>query len=163
QKVRLPVTFCAPDSGQPCMNVLVMNMGLGVKPALPSRAELQLLTEHDVGVVLVGMGTLDAMEPKGKLHLGMQQQLLATKDGRFPPAWIWGMSDMRGLTAAIVERAVFQPQKVLVTGGSKRGVAAAICGIHDDRFTAILPVVAPILGNPGGAFVSGSALLDEAA
>jgi hypothetical protein len=58
---------------------------------------------------------------------------------------------------------VFRPKKVLATGGSKRGVAAAICGIHDDRFTAILPVVAPIMGNPGGAYVSGSALLEEAA
>jgi hypothetical protein len=35
-------------------------------------------------------------------------------------------------------------------------VAAAAAGIHDDRFTAILPVVAPPLGNPGGAFVVGT-------
>lgn len=161
QKVRLPVTFCAPDSDKPCENVIVGNMGLALKPALPSGAMLKLLTEHGVGIVLVGMGTIDAMEPKGTLHLGMKEQLLKKKDARFTPAWIWGMSDMRALTAGGAESAVFQPKKVLATGGSKRGVGAAICGIHDDRFTAILPVVAPMLGNPGGAYVRGSALKDE--
>lgn len=163
QKVRLPVTFCAPDSAVPCTNVLVMNMGLVAKPALPTGAAWELLTRHGVGVVLVGMGTIDAMEPQGTLHLGMKQQLLRTKDARFTPAWIWGLSDMRGLTAALAETAVFQPNKVLATGGSKRGVGAAVSGIHDDRFTAILPVVAPILGNPGGAYVRGSALLEATA
>lgn len=161
QKVRLPVTFCAPDDGKPCENVIVGNMGLALKPALPSGAMLKLLTEQGVGIVLVGMGTIDAMEPKGTLHLGMKEQLLKTKDARFTPAWIWGMSDMRALTAAVADDAVFQPKKVLATGGSKRGVGAAICGIHDDRFTAILPVVAPILGSPGGAYVRGSALKEE--
>lgn len=161
QKVRLPVTFCVPDSGPPCTNVLLTNMGLAAKPAMPKGAELELLTRHGVGLVLVGMGTIDAMQPVGQLHLGMQEQLLKTKDARFTPAWIWGLSDMRGLTAAIAERDAFQPRKVLATGGSKRGVGAAVCGIHDDRFTAILPVVAPILGNPGGAYVRGSALSAE--
>lgn len=163
QKVRLPVTFCAPDDGKPCENVIVGNMGLALKPSLPSGAMLKLLTEHGVGIVLVGMGTIDAMEPKGTLHLGMKAQLLKTKDARYTPAWIWGMSDMRALTAAMAESTVFQPKKVLATGGSKRGVGAAICGIHDARFTAILPVVAPMLGSPGGAYVRGSALLEEEA
>jgi len=163
QKVRLPVTLWAPDSPKPCKNILVSNMGLSLKPALPAGAELELLTKQGVGLVMVGMGTIDAMEPKGMLHLGMKEQLLRTKDARFTPAWIWGMSDMRALTAAFAEGTVFQPGKVLATGGSKRGVGAAICGIHDDRFTAIMPVVAPILGNPGGAYVRGSALFEERA
>ena len=156
QKVRLPVTFNAPTSGGPCRYVIVGNMGLGLRSALPTGASLRLLKEHGVGVVLVGVGTIDAMPPVGKLHLGMQEQLLKTKDARFTPAWIWGLSDMRGLTAAIAERDIFQPAKVLATGGSKRGVAVAAAGIHDDRFTAILPVVAPPLGNPGGAYVVGT-------
>lgn len=163
QKVRLPVTLCAPADELPCGNLIVGNMGLALKPALPSGAMLKLLVEHRVGIVLVGMGTIDAMEPKGMLHLGMKQQLLKTKDARFTPSWIWGMSDMRALTAAVAESGVFAPKKVLATGGSKRGVGAAICGIHDDRFTAIMPVVAPILGNPGGAYVRGSALQAEMA
>lgn len=163
QKVRLPVTLCAPHPGTaPCKNVIISNMGLAPKAALPSGAMLKLLTERGVGVVLIGMGTIDAMEPVGKLHLGMQEHLLKTRDARFTPAWIWGMSDMRALTAAIAETEVFQPEQVLVTGGSKRGVGAAISGIHDERFTAILPVVAPMLGNPGGAYVRGSALFEEA-
>ncbi|MBI3881358.1 MAG: hypothetical protein HY301_15005, partial [Verrucomicrobia bacterium] len=156
QKVRLPVTFNAPASGGPCRNVIVGNMGLALKPALPSGAALRLLKEHGVGVVHIGMSTIDAMQPVGKLHLGMKEQLLKTKDARFTPAWIWGLSDMRALTAAVAEKEVFQPTKVLATGGSKRGVGAAAAGIHDDRFTAILPVVAPPLGNPGGTYVVGT-------
>ena len=162
QKVRLPVTFCVPDVPGPCTQVILGNMGLALKPALPTGTMLRLLTERGVGVVLIGMSTIDAMKPEGTLHLGMKEQLLKTKDARFTPAWIWGMSDMRALTAAMVE-AEFQPEKVIATGGSKRGVGAAICGIHDDRFTGIFPVVAPILGNPGGAYVRGSALLEESA
>ncbi|MCB1121727.1 MAG: hypothetical protein KJT03_09275, partial [Verrucomicrobiae bacterium] len=110
---------------------------------------LKLLRERGVGVVLVGMGTIDAMEPKGQLHLGMKEKLLHTKDPRYSPAWIWGMSQMRGLTAATAEPAFFQPDKVVSTGGSKRGIATAAAGIHDNRFTGIVPVVAPPLGNPG--------------
>ena len=163
QKVRLPVTFCVPDSNQPCTNVIIGNMGLALKPAQPSGAMLKLLTENGVGIVLIGMSTIDSMEPKGTLHLGMKNHLLKEKDARYTPAWIWGMSDMRALTAAMAESGAFDPKKVLATGGSKRGVGAAICGIHDDRFTAMLPVVAPILGNPGGAYVRGSTLQDEAA
>lgn len=156
QKVRLPVTFNAPASGGPCRNVIIGNMGLALKPALPSGAMLRLLKENGVGVVLIGMSTIEPMPPAGKLHLGMKEQVLQTKDARFTPAWIWGMSDMRALTAAVAEKEVFQPAKVLATGGSKRGVGAATAGIHDERFTAILPVVAPPLGNPGGAYVAGT-------
>jgi hypothetical protein len=163
QKVRLPVTFCVPDSNQPCTNVIIGNMGLALKPAQPSGAMLKLLTENGVGIVLIGMSTIDSMEPKGTLHLGMKNHLLKEKDARYTPAWIWGMSDMRALTAAMAESGAFDPKKVLATGGSKRGVGAAICGIHDDRFTAVLPVVAPILDNPGGAYVRGSTLQEEAA
>ncbi|MCB1227249.1 MAG: hypothetical protein KDK99_15635 [Verrucomicrobiales bacterium] len=161
QKVRIPVTFCVPTKGGPCRNVIVANAGLQPRPALPHGAMLKLLQDHQVGIVLAGMGTIDAMEPAGKLHLGMKEQLLKTKDPRFTPAWIWGMSDMRALTAAAAELEHFRPVRVLATGGSKRGVGAAICGIHDDRFTAILPVVAPITASPGGAYVRGSALKDE--
>jgi len=156
QKVRLPVTLNAPADGSPCKNVLVVNMGLAPKTATPRGVELELLTKHGVGVVMIGMGTIDAMVPKGELHLGMREQLLKTRDVRYTPAWIWGMSQMRALTAAVAEAEVYQPVKVLGTGGSKRGVAAAVAGIHDDRFTAILPVVAPPLGNPGGTYVLGT-------
>jgi hypothetical protein len=45
--------------------------------------------------------------------------------------------------------------KVIATGGSKRGVATAAAGIADDRFTAIMPVVAPIIDPPGGPYVEG--------
>lgn len=155
QKVRLPVTFLAPTTGAPCENVVVGNAGLPLKAAAPSGASLRLLKEHRVGLVYIGMGTIDAMEPVGKLHIGMKEHFLKTKDARYTPAWIWGMSDMRALTAAMVEREAFQPEKVLATGGSKRGVATAAAGIADDRFTAILPVVAPIIDSPGGPYVEG--------
>ena len=98
--------------------------------------------------MLIGMTTIDAMEPVGKLDVGMKEHFLKTKDARYTPAWIWGMSDMRALTAAMAEKDVFQPMKVIATGGSKRGVATAAAGIADDRFTAIMPVVAPIIDRP---------------
>lgn len=157
QKVRLPVTLNALAEGGPCQNLIVANQPLAKRAILPTGGQLELLKNHGVGVVLIGMGTIDAMEPKGELHLGMGEQLLKTKDVRYTPAWIWGLSQMRALTAAMTEPEVFQPQKVLTTGGSKRGVASAVAGIHDDRFTAILPVVAPMLGNPGApTFVIGT-------
>jgi hypothetical protein len=151
QKVRVPVTLNAPVDKAllPCRNVIVTNMGLALRTATPSGPELKLLQEKGVGVVLVGMSTIETMLPVGQLHLGMKEQLLKTKDVRFSTAWIWGMSQMRGLTAAEAEPKYFQPRKVIATGGSKRGIATAVAGIHDDRFTGIMPVVAPPLGNPG--------------
>ncbi len=156
QKVRIPVTLNVPVNGPPCRNVLLMNMGLNLKVATPNGVARTLLKEYGVGVVLVGMGTIEGMNPLGQLHLGMRQQLLDTKRVRYSAGWIWGMSQMRGLTAAIAESDYFRPEKVLATGGSKRGVGSIVAGIHDDRFTAILPVVAPPIGNPGGVFVQGT-------
>lgn len=155
QKVRLPVTLIAPSAGGPCKNVVVGNAGVDLKAAAPAGAMLRLVKEHGVGLALIGMTTIDAMPPVGQLDVGMKEHFLKTKDARYTPAWIWGLSDMRALTAAVAERDVFQPVKVLATGGSKRGVATAAAGIADDRFTAILPVVAPIIDPPGGPYVEG--------
>jgi hypothetical protein len=153
-KVRLPVTMLAPAQGV-CTNVLIENTGLQPKPAAATGAKLRLLKEHGVGLVFIGMVPIDAMEPVGKLHLLMEERFIQTKNTRYTPAWIWGISDMRALTAAIAEKEVFQPKKVLATGGSKRGVATAAAGIADDRFTAIMPVVAPVIESPGGPYVEG--------
>lgn len=155
QKVRLPVTFSAPVAGGPCKQVIIGNQGLVKKAALPTGSMLRLLKEHGVGIVLIGMVPIDNMEPVGRLDVGMKEHLLKTKDMRFSPAWIWGLSDMRALTAALVEKEAFQPLKVIATGGSKRGVGAAAAGIADDRFTGIMPVVAPIIDSPGGPYVEG--------
>ncbi|MDB6006839.1 MAG: hypothetical protein JWR15_3826 [Prosthecobacter sp.] len=153
-KVRLPVTMLAPAAGV-CTNVLIENAGLQLKPAAASGAKLRLLKENGVGLVFIGMVPIDAMEPVGKLHLMMEEHFIQTKDTRYTPAWIWGISDMRALTAAMAEKDVFQPKKVLATGGSKRGVATAAAGIADDRITAIMPVVAPVIESPGGTYVEG--------
>ena len=157
QKVRLPVTLVAPASGKPCETLIITNSGIVQKAAAPSGAMLRLLRENTVGLALIGMTTIDAMEPIGKLDAGMKENFLRSKDARFTPAWIWGLSDMRALTAAMAEKDVFQPVKVLATGGSKRGVGAAAAGIADERFTAIMPNVAPIIDPPGGPYVEGLA------
>jgi len=156
QKVRLPVTLIAPATGGPCKNVIVGNAGLELKAASPAGAMLRLVKENGVGLALIGMNTIDVMEPLGKLDVGMKEHFLKSKDARYTPAWIWGLSDMRALTAAIAEKDVFQPVKAIATGGSKRGVATAAAGIADDRFTAIMPVVAPIIDPPGGPYVEGT-------
>ncbi len=153
-KVRLPVTLLAPASGV-CTNVIIENTGLQLKPATASGAKLRLLKEGGVGLVFIGMVPIDAMEPVGQLHTMMEERFIQTKDTRHTPAWIWGISDMRALTAAMAENDVFQPKKVLATGGSKRGVATAAAGIADDRITAIMPVVAPVIQSPGGPYVEG--------
>jgi hypothetical protein len=161
QKVRLPVTLLAPAGGGPCHNLIIGNSGNQLKAISPAGAMLRLLKENGVGLALIGMTTIDAMEPVGKLDVGMKEHFLKTKDARFTPAWIWGMSDIRALTAAAAEKDVFQPTKVIATGGSKRGVATAAAGIADDRFTAILPVVAPIIDPPGGPYVEGTRPADQ--
>lgn len=156
QKIRLPVTLSAPAGDSVCRNILVANQPLANKTARLSTVQLELIKKDSVGVVLIGMGTIDMMEPAGQLHHEMRRQLLKTKDARYSPAWIWGISQMRALTAAAAEHSVFQPVNVLAIGGSKRGIATAAAGIFDERFTAILPVVAPPLGNPGGSYVLGT-------
>lgn len=155
QKVRLPVAMLAPV-GKICTHVLIENMGLAPKVPVPTGAKLRLLKEHGVGLVFIGMVPITDMEPVGKLHLLMEDRFVRTKDARYTPAWIWGLSDMRALTAAIAETAVFRPVKVLATGASKRGVAAAAACIADDRITAMMPVVAPIIDSPGGPYVEGT-------
>ena len=154
QKVRLPVTFSAPAAGGPCKQLVIGNQSLVTKAAPPTGSMLRLLKEKGVGIVLIGMVPVDTMLPLG-LDVGMKKHLLKSKDMRYAPAWIWGISDMRALTAALVEKEVFQPVKVIATGGSKRGVATAAAGIADDRFTGIMPVVAPIIDSPGGPYVEG--------
>lgn len=160
QKVRLPVTFLAPAKGGACKNVIIANTGLQLKATAPTGSMLRLLKEHGVGLVYIGMNTIDAMEPAPLLMPGMKEHFLKTKDARYTPGWIWGMSDMRALTAAVAEKDVFQPVKVIATGGSKRGVATAAAGIADDRFTGIMPVVAPIIDSPGGPYVEGTRAAD---
>ncbi len=153
-KVRMPVTMLAPAKGV-CTNVLIENTSSQLKVAAASGAKLRLLKEHGVGLVFIGCVPIDTMEPVGKLHTMMEERFIQTKNTRYTPAWIWGISDMRALTTAMAEKDVFQPKKVLATGGSKRGVATAAAGIADDRFTAIMPVVAPVIESPGGPYVEG--------
>ncbi len=117
--------------------------------ATPSGSALRLANEKGVGVVLVVMGDIDAMVPAGMLRTGMKTHLLETRSPRYSSAWIWGMRQMRGLTAAVVEKERFMPAKVVSSGCSKRGIASAVAGIHDDRFTGTAPIVSPPMGNPG--------------
>ena len=154
QKVRMPVTLLAPAKGV-CTNVLIENTSAQLKVAAASGAKLRLLKEHGVGLVFIGCVPIDTMEPVGRLHLMMEEHFIQTKNTRYTPAWIWGIGEMRALTTAIAEKDVLQPKKVLATGGSKRGVATAAAGIADDRFTAIMPVVAPVIESPGGPYVEG--------
>ena len=155
RKVRLPVAMLAPVD-KVCTNILIENMGLAPTAPMPAGAKLRLLKEHGVGLVYIGMVPITDMEPVGQLHLQMEEHFVKTKDARYTPAWIWGLSDMRALTAAFAEKDVFQPKKVLTTGGSKRGVATAASCIADDRITAMMPVVAPIIDSPGGPYVEGT-------
>ncbi len=87
----------------------------------------------------------------------MKMVTLKSKVARFTPAWIWrhGRHAKTLAGAALAEKDVFQQGKVIATGGSKRGVATAAAGIADDRFTGIMPIVAPVIDPPGGPYVEG--------
>ena len=110
QKVRLPVTMLAPASGV-CTNVVIENTSAQLKVTAASGAKLRLLKEHGVGLVFIGCVPIDTMEPVGKLHTMMEERFIQTKDTRYTPAWIWGISDMRALTTAMAEKDVFQPRR----------------------------------------------------
>ena len=99
QKVGLAVSFVAPADGI-CTNVLIENTGLALKPVTPMGAKLRLVKEHGVGLVFIGMVPITDMEPVGQLHKMMEDHFLKTKDTRYTPAWIWGISDKRALPAA---------------------------------------------------------------
>jgi len=144
QKVRIPVGLIAPAVDAPCRFVMLGETGLNAT-SIRTNPFVNAMLERDVGHVQVGIGPIEVMEPRDLLNQQMNERLLESKDERYTPAWIWGMSYMRALTAAMTEPVFSEPQKIGVTGGSKRGVASACCGIHDDRFTAIMPVVAPVM------------------
>jgi hypothetical protein len=151
ETVRIPVVYVAPP--KPAEFLLLGNIGLEPPKKAPLNDEMKAFLPRGVGFVLVGIGPIEAMEPAEKLNDEMNRQFLASKgDARYTPAWIWGMSYMRALTAALSEKQAFQPKKIGVSGGSKRGVASAACGIWDDRFTAMAPIVAPPHVAPSGLF-----------
>ena len=151
QAVRIPLVYVAPTA--PAKFLVLGNVGLKPPKKAPLNDQMRDLLPRGVGFVLVGIGPIEAMEPAEQLNDEMNRQFLASKgDARYTPAWIWGMSYMRALTAALAETDHFQPEKIAVSGGSKRGVASAACGIWDDRFTAMAPVVAPPHVAPSGMF-----------
>ncbi|MCB9382981.1 MAG: hypothetical protein H6509_00080 [Bryobacterales bacterium] len=149
--VRIPVAYVAPPEA--ARFVVLGNIGLKAPKKAPLNDQMRTLLPRGVGFVMVGIGPIEAMEPAEELNDEMNQQFLSSKgDARYSPAWIWGMSYMRALTAALTEDDAFRPVNVAVSGGSKRGVASAACGIWDDRFTAFAPVVAPPYVAPSGLF-----------
>ena len=126
--VRIPVVYVAPP--EPAKYVLLGNVGLKPPKKAPLNDQMRAFLPRSVGFVLVGIGPIEAMAPAEELNDEMNRRFLASKgDARYSPAWIWGMSYMRALTAALTEQAAFQPERVGVSGGSKRGVASAACGI----------------------------------
>ena len=90
------------------------------------------------------------MEPAGKLLMsGMKEHFLKSKDARYTPAWIWGMSDMRALTAAMAEKECLQlrskssPPADRSAASRPRPLASRMIASP-----AIMPVVAPIIDQP---------------
>jgi hypothetical protein len=144
--VRLPVVMVAPAEGGP-FPFIIASTGLGggrVRPDDLARA----LLPRGVAFVHVGIGAIEQMEPAGVLADEMNDRFLKTRDVRYTATWIWGLTYMRAVTAALTEDKVFKTGKIGAIGGSKRGLASAAAGVWDDRVTVIVPMVAPVFGQP---------------
>lgn len=146
KKIRIPLLFVAPAGGAP-RGLIVTSMSFQTKRVRPSELHRRLLP-RGVGFVHAAITRIDQMEPGGALRKAVDATFLKTKDVRHTSAWLWGMSYMRAATAALAESEVFSGDKIAATGGSKRGMASAAAAIHDDRFTGIIPVVAPAIELP---------------
>jgi hypothetical protein len=144
--IRLPVVLVAPEKGGP-FPFIISSIGLGGKQVRPDDLARALLP-RGVAFVHVGMAAIDQMEPAGKLAEEMNARFLKTRDVRYTPPWLWGLTYMRAVTVALTEDKVFKAGKVGATGGSKRGLASAAAATWDDRVTAIVPMVAPVYSEP---------------
>jgi hypothetical protein len=146
REVRLPVVMVAPAEGGP-FPFIISSIGLTGQQVRPDDLAKALLP-RGVGFVHVGMGSIDQMEPRGTLADEMNARFLKTRDVRYTPMWLWGLTYMRAVTAAPTEDKVFKSGKIGATGGSKRGLASAAAGTWDDRVTVIVPMVAPVFAEP---------------
>lgn len=146
REVRLPVIMVAPAEGGPFPFVIAATGLQGTRVRLDDLERALLL--RGVAFVHVGIGAIDQMEPVGVLNDEMNALFLKRRHVRYTPAWIWGLSYMRAVTAALTEGDVFQPGKIGCTGGSKRGLASAAAATWDERVTVIVPMVNPIYSEP---------------
>lgn len=146
REIRLPVVFVAPPEGGP-FPFIISSIGLSGKQVRPDELEKALLP-RGVAFVHVGIGAIDQMEPRGELADEMNARFLKTRDVRYTPAWFWGLTYMRAVTAALTEERVFKAGRIGATGGSKRGLASAAAATWDDRVTVIVPMVAPVYIEP---------------
>jgi len=146
KKIRVPVILVAP-AGRPAQGFIVANMSFRTRHIKLGPLHRYLLP-RGVGFVHVAIDRLDRMEPGGRLQKAANEMLLKTRSVRYTGPWLWGITYMRAVTAALHESADFRGPKIAATGGSKRGMAAAVAALHDDRFTAIAPIVAPAMELP---------------
>ncbi|MHC4997357.1 MAG: PhoPQ-activated protein PqaA family protein, partial [Planctomycetota bacterium] len=143
QPVDLPLILVVPKGQRGPFNFVVANASLTAKKITPSPVAQKLL-KRGIAFAHIGIGTIEAMQPVEKLNAKMNELFLKTANPRYTSRWIWGLTYMRAITGALTEPEYFKPDKIALTGGSKRGVATCAAATWDPRVTAILPVVPPV-------------------
>ncbi|NQT74373.1 MAG: hypothetical protein HQ553_16650 [Chloroflexi bacterium] len=141
---RVPVRMVSPADG--ATGFVITGGTIDVDgDQVPGELE-QALLGNAVGVVYTQVQSLNEYRPN--LEAEMFGYFLEAGDMRYTPAWIWGMIEMRAITAVLEETEHFSPGKIGAFGYSKNGFAPAVALIQDDRVSAILAENAPAYVSP---------------
>lgn len=141
---RVPVRMVAPANG--ATGFVITGGTISVDGDQVSGELEQALLGNGVGVVYTQVQSLN--EYRSGLEAEMFGHFLEAGDMRYTPAWIWGMIEMRAITAVLEETEHFSQGKIGAFGYSKNGFAPAVALIQDDRVSAILAENAPAYVSP---------------
>jgi len=156
---RVPVRMVTPANG--ATDFVITGGTICVNgDQVPGELE-QAMLRNGVGVVYTRVTPLN--DYRQGLEAEMFGHFLEAGNMRFTPAWIWGMIEMRAITAVLEETEHILPGKIGAFGYSKNGFAPAVALIHDDRVSAILAVNAPAYASPLRVFEPEAVAAVEAA
>lgn len=143
RKVRIPVTYVVPDSNQAC-NFIVSAGNLGPTVYQEFDGLQTKMLENGVGFVLPALGPIKRMKPEGaQIEAEMQQLMRKTGDIKYTSVWLWGVTYMRAITGALVEKEHFLNDKIATDGRSKSACAAAIALNYYPEVTGLYARVWP--------------------
>lgn len=137
RKVRIPVTYVVPGAKQAC-NFIVSYGNLS--PTVYKNFDgLQIkMLENGVGFVLPAIGPIKKMKPDGvQLNTEMNKLMKKNRNMKYSSAWLWGVSYMRAITAALTEKEHFSSEKIACDGRSKSGLASSMAMIHYPEVTGL--------------------------
>ncbi len=143
RKVRIPVTYVVPDTKQACP--FIVSYGSLAPTVYKEFDGLQTkMLENNVGFVLPAIGPIKKMKPDGpQIVVEMNQLYKKTGNIKYSQMWLWGMTYMRAITAALTEKDHFLNEKIACDGRSKSAGAGAQALIHYPEVTGLYARVWP--------------------